>query len=227
MLDYNCLIIEDEPLAAGVISDYINKTPGLRLNGICEDVFTARKMLAAYKTDILFADINLPEISGMDFITTLNNRYHVIFITAHHEFAPEGFNNNAVDYLLKPVGYSRFLKAINKLYTNIGVAVAGEKVLFLNAGRKMIRITDDDILYIESMKDNVVVYCESASHTIKMNLYEIDGLLSKPGFLRIHKSFIVNCSKISAFTSQIIEIGKHKIPVGRTYKKNLEVLFTP
>jgi two-component system LytT family response regulator len=220
MQELTCLIIEDEPLAAGIIRDYIYQTPGLKLNAVCEDVFAARNELSINKTDIIFADINLPGMSGIEFTQTLNNKYHIIFITAYHQFALDGFNCNAVDYLLKPVEYGRFLQAINKLLKND--PQIRNHIHFFNSGRKMIRVAEHDILYIESLRDNVKIHFENEAHLISAGLQEIHGMLKAPDFLRIHKSYIVRLQKISAFTMKMIEIGRYRLPIGRTYRNPVQ-----
>ncbi len=220
----NCLIVEDELLAAKVIEDYISQLPGLKLMGICGDVFSATEKLRSQKIDLIFLDINLPKISGLDFIKTLSGNYKVIITTAYHEYAIDGFNLNAVDYLLKPIEFTRFVQAINKLTnaqnsTITEMSEQNEKPFyFFYSDKKKIKIYFENILYVESLKDYVKIYTEENKVVTKMQIGEIEVLLSKYDFLRLHKSYIVNLNKISAYKNDVIEISKITIPIGRIYK---------
>jgi DNA-binding LytR/AlgR family response regulator len=225
----NCLIVEDEHLAAGVLRDYIAQLPGLSLKGCCEDVFAANELLRREKIDIIFLDINLPRISGLDFIKTLGSKYHIILTTAYHQYAIEGFNLNAVDYLLKPIEFSRFLQAVNKVYDKqlIGppqssAPSTGNKFYFFNTDKKKIKVYASEIDYIESMKDYVTIHSGGKKIVTKFQIGELENLLEEGQFLRIHRSFIINTSKVTAYTAQDIELGDISLPLGRTYKEMVE-----
>lgn len=225
----NCLIIEDEPLAALVIQDYIEQVPGLRLTGICEDIFSANERLREERIDILFLDIKLPKVSGLEFMKTLSPKYHVILTTAYHQYALDGFDLNATDYLLKPVAFSRFLQAINKVYEKERkmpgrtVAVAAEeKYYFFNTDKKKVKVYADDIDYIESLKDYVSIHSKGRTIVTKFQIGELEKFLEEGRFLRIHRSFIINIAKVTAYSATEVEIGEQVLPLGRSYKELVE-----
>ncbi|MEP7169601.1 MAG: response regulator, partial [Bacteroidota bacterium] len=158
----NCLIVEDEHLAADVIKDYIEQVPGLKLCGICSDVFSAMEKLRDEHIDLIFLDIHLPKINGLDFIKTITGKYDIILTTAYHQYALEGFNLNATDYLLKPIEFSRFLQAVNKVFEKHksfsavpGKKATDRKYYFFNVDKNQVKVYADEILYIESLKDYV------------------------------------------------------------------------
>ena len=229
MRTLNCLIVEDEHLAADVMRDYIEQVPGLRLKGICADIFSANELLRSEKVDIIFLDINLPKVSGLQFMRTLAARYHIILTTAYHEYGVDGFNLNAVDYLLKPIEFSRFLQAINKVYEKEGggaeKSVAASPVnrfYFFNTDKKKVKVYADDIDYIESLKDYVSIHSKGRKIITKFQIGELDKLLEEDQFIRIHRSFIVNVSKVTAYSATEIELGDVSLPLGRTYKEMVE-----
>jgi two-component system, LytTR family, response regulator len=224
----NCLIVEDESLASDIIKDYIQQVPGLKLSGICRDVFSAMEKLHDEHIDIIFLDINLPKINGMDFIKTISGRYDIILTTAYHQYALEGFNLNVVDYLLKPVEFSRFLQAVNKVFEKnkqfppSADHVQERKYFFFNVDKKQVKVFADEILYIESLKDYVRIHTKDKKLVTKFQIGELDRLLNENKFIRIHKSYIVNSDKISAYNANEIEMETTKLPIGRTYKELVE-----
>lgn len=225
----NCLIVEDEHLAADVIKDYISQVPGLRLKNACHDIFSANEVLREEKIDIIFLDINLPKVSGLDFMRMLSSKYHIILTTAYHQYALDGFDLNAVDYLLKPIEFSRFLQAINKVYEKEGKAIEKStattltnKFYFFNTDKKKVKVYVSDIDYIESMKDYVSIHTNNKKIITKFQIGEIDKLLEEDMFIRIHRSFIINISKVTAYNATEIELGEISLPLGRTYKEMVE-----
>lgn len=230
---YNCIIVEDEPLAAEVLQDYISQVPFLQLKGICTDALFAMEFLQKEKTDLVFLDIHLPKIKGLDFLKTLTNPPRVIITTAYHEYALEGYEHNVLDYLLKPVEFSRFLKAVNKLTSkpeqaataNGGPVRPEKEFIFFNVSKKMVRIFLDDILYIESLKEYIRVVTKDKSLLTKFQLGQIEEILSKNNFIRVHRSFIVAKDKIDAYTATDVEINGKQIPVGRSYKEIVQSLM--
>jgi DNA-binding LytR/AlgR family response regulator len=225
----NCLIVEDEPLAADVIRDYITQVPGLQLKGICTDVFSANELMRAEKIDLIFLDINLPGMNGIDYLKILNGKYQIILTTAYHEYAIDGFNLNVVDYLLKPIEFSRFLQAVNKVYERKMPEHKKEeqaeqpgKFYFFNTDKKKIKVNAADILYIESLKDYVKIHTHNKHIVTKFQIGEIDVFLNEKRFIRIHKSYVVNTEKITAYNASEIEIGDVILPLGRTYKELVE-----
>lgn len=225
MQNYNCIIVEDEPLAAEVLQDYIRQVPFLNLKAVCVDAIYAMEFLQKEKIDLVFLDVHLPRLKGLDFLKTLQHPPHIIIVSAYHEYALEGYEHNVVDYLLKPVEFSRFLMAVNKLKQadSIGMslsAVSGERAsLFFNVGKKKVRIYLDEILYIESLKEYIRIFTKSKSILTKYQLGQIEELLAKNNFLRVHRSFIVSRDKIDAFSATEVEVDAKKIPIGRSYKE--------
>lgn len=223
----NCLIIEDEPLAAEVMRDYIKQVPGLELKGWCEDAFSAMEKLRQEKIDLIFLDINLPKLNGIDLIKTLHTHYHIILTTAYHQYALDGYALDVVDYLLKPIEFNRFLQAVNKVFARHAPGIQEparqeKKHFFFNVDKTHVKVFAEDILYIESIKDYVRIYSKEKNIVTKFRIGEMETLLKEKNFLRIHKSFIVNTGLISAYSNTQVEVGGKKLPIGRTYRKSTE-----
>ena len=225
-----CLILEDEPLAVDVLKEYIKEVSSLKLIGTFTDVFRATEFLRAHKVDLLFVDINLPRVNGLDFIKSLQTPYHVILTTAYHQHAIDGFNLNVVDYLLKPIELSRFLQAVNKAFDRVkhtaeNLKSENKKFYFFNVDKKQVKIFADDILYIESIKDYVRIHTADKKPITKFQIGELEIYLKDDRFIRIHKSYLINCEKITAVRATEVELHAISLPVGRTYKQNLEKMF--
>lgn len=223
---YNCLIIEDEPLAAEMLKEYIAEVSGFNLVAMCRDVMSATAYMRNQKIDVLFVDIHLPKINGIDFIKTIQNQYQVIVTTAYQQYAIEGFDLNVVDYLLKPIEFSRFLQAIQKITKNQTAPGAGaeislkkESFQFFNVDKRQVKVYTNDILYVESLKEYVKIHTAKNYLITKLQIGEFETIVSSPHLLRVHKSYIVNLDKVTAYTANLIEIDTHKIPIGRTYKE--------
>ncbi len=233
MEKYNCIIVEDEPLATEVLEDYIKQVPFLHLIQTCSDAMYAMEVLQKERIDVIFLDIHLPKLKGLDFIKTIKNPPQIIITSAYSEYALQGYEHNVVDYLLKPIEFSRFLMAVNKLkpqyenspgVTKENMAVlpgdASERpYLFFNVSKKKIKVYLDEILYIESIKEYIKVITRNKSILTKFQLGQIEEILSKNNFIRIHRSFIVAREKIEAFTATAVEIAGQQIPIGRSYKE--------
>lgn len=233
MQRYHCLIIEDEPLAAEVLQDYIRQVPFLELKGIASDAIFAMELLQQQKIDLIFLDIHLPKLKGFDFIRTLKQPPHIIITSAYHEYALQGYEYNVVDYLLKPIEFSRFLMAVNKLKQSPVPAVSitsfipspERAYLFFNVSKKKVKVYLDEILYIESLKEYIRIYTRTKNILTKFQLGQIEELLAKNNFLRIHRSFIVAKDKIDAFTATDVEIAGKPIPIGRSYKELVQSIL--
>jgi DNA-binding LytR/AlgR family response regulator len=226
MLKYNCIIVEDEPLAAEVLTDYVKQVPFLELRKICTDAIFAMEILQTEKIDLIFLDIHLPKLKGFEFLESLKNLPDIIITSAYKEYALQAFDVNVTDYLLKPIRFTRFLKAVNKLNHRTeslmyaAPVITGEKpYLFFNADKKKIKIYLEDILCVESIRDYVQITATDKTVHTKMQLSQMEELLPGNNFLRIHRSFIVAKNKITAFTATDIEIDKKQIPIGRSYKE--------
>lgn len=229
MEPYKCIIIEDEPLAAEILQDYIADVPFLKLKKTYADAISALDDLGNNDIDVIFLDINLPKLKGLDFIQTLKNPPHIIITTAYHEYALQGYELNVVDYLLKPIEFSRFLKAANKLKqlssgkpeTTAVFTPAGKEYIFVNTSKKQVKIFFREILYIESLKEYVRIFTIDKVITTRFQLGQIEEQLPKNDFLRIHRSYIVSTEKIDAYTSTEIEIQNKQLPIGRSYKEQV------
>jgi len=227
MSEIKCIIIEDEPLAVKVLTDYISDIPFLDLKGAFKDAILATDFLRNNSIDLIFLDIHLPKLKGMDFLKTLSSPPAIIITTAYHEYAIEGFNMNVTDYLLKPFGFERFLVAVNKVKsakTEMQIVAGGEskKYLFLNVQKKKVKILFEDILYIESQREYIKIVTNRNEYISKMSTHEVEALLPENQFKRVHRSFIISINKIESYTSEIIEVNGVSIPIGRGYKDVLD-----
>ncbi|NLR77362.1 LytR/AlgR family response regulator transcription factor [Chitinophaga eiseniae] len=220
-----CIIIEDEPLAAKVLKDYISEVPFLELQGVFKDAILAAEFLLRDETDLLFLDIHLPKLKGMDFLKTLANPPAVIITTAYHQYAVEGFNLNVTDYLLKPIEFERFLTAVNKVrVAQTKTTTAARDFIFVMVQKRKVRILLSEILYIESQREYIKIVTAKGEHISKMSTHEIETLLPPENFKRVHRSFIVAVNKIESYTAETIEMAGMAIPIGRGYKDVMDKL---
>jgi DNA-binding LytR/AlgR family response regulator len=223
MSDIKCIIIEDEPLAVKVLTDYISEIVFLDLKGTFKDAILATDFLRENTVDLIFLDIHLPKLKGMDFLKTLPSPPAVIITTAYNQYAVEGFNMNVTDYLLKPFSFERFLVAVNKVKSaKTEEPGTGKKYLFLNVQKKKVKILFEDILYIESQREYIRIVTNRKEYISKMSTHEIEDLLPANQFKRVHRSFIVSTSKIESYSSEIIEVNGVSIPIGRGYRDVLD-----
>jgi DNA-binding LytR/AlgR family response regulator len=228
----HCLIIDDEPPAREILKQHIAGVEALELAGTCSNAVEAVSFLKEHPVDLLLLDIQMPQLLGTNFIRTLKNPPKVIFTTAYRKYAVEGFELDAVDYLLKPISFERFLKAVNKvLQLNISAAQAmptsvtkekqnGESnsFLYFRAERKMVKVFFRDILYVEGLKDYIRIVTDNKTIVTKYVLSTLEEMLPANEFLRIHKSYIVAIYKIDSYNADTIHIAKHELPIGRLYK---------
>lgn len=231
-----CIAVDDEPPALEVLKNYIDSVAMLELAGTCNNAVEAINMLNQQDVDLVFLDIQMPMLLGTDLIRSLNKPPRVIFTTAYRKFAVEGFELNAVDYLLKPISFERFLRAINKVM-NVAltqqvreqpVAAKAERpdpFIYFRADRKMYKVALDEIVYIESMKDYIKVVTTSRTIITKQSISSLEGSLPAEMFVRIHRSYIVSIRKIQSYTSELVAIGKEELPVSRMYKYEVEKLL--
>lgn len=225
-----CLIVDDEPMARDVIRRYIEKVPILQLAGECGNAIDAMVFLQHEQADLIFLDIRMPHLSGTDFVKSLRNVPKIIFTTAYKEYALDGFELDVVDYLLKPIRFDRFLRAINKAFPQKQEEAAMAPLvdtttpkknntgfIYLKSDRKMIKVMLDDILYIESARDYLKVFTQQGSILTRQTISSIEAMLSDNDFIRIHRSFIVSIRKIESYTHETVEIGKKELPIGKYY----------
>lgn len=220
---YTCLIVEDEPIAAEIIESFVSKDEGLNLVGKCTDALHASNLLHTYHVDLMFLDINLPVVKGFDFLKKLKNPPLVIVTTAYHQYAVEGYELDIVDYLMKPIPYSRFLTAIEKFNYLMDakealLEIADRDFIFINSGKKQIKITLLDIYYIESLREYIHIHTKTETFTFKMPISKIEEILDPNLFIRIHKSYIISKAKIEVRSANMMQVNGKKLPVGRTYK---------
>jgi two-component system, LytTR family, response regulator len=231
MSKITCIIIEDEPLAAKVLSDYISQVPFLELKGSFKDAILATDYLRSNRIDLLFLDIHLPKLKGMAFLKTLTSPPAVIITTAYHQYAVEGFDLNVTDYLLKPFEFERFLVAVTKVKSGDRAKPwpddehGTRRYIFLNVQKKKVKILFSEIVYIESQREYVKIVTTKSEHISKMGTQEIEDLLPSHLFKRIHRSFIVSVNKIESYTADTVEVNGISIPIGRGYRDIIENLM--
>jgi DNA-binding LytR/AlgR family response regulator len=232
-----CLAVDDEPLALSVLEKYIDAVECLELEGSCGNAMKALQILQQHHVDLIFLDIQMPQIMGTDFIRTLKKSPKVIFTTAYRKYAVEGFELDAVDYLLKPISFERFLKAVNKVlqtdinapdavyHTNDIITESPNSCLYVRADRKMIKVLLNDILYIEGLSDYVKIITKTKTIVTKQLISALEETLPKDNFIRIHRSFIIAINKIDSYNADSIQIGNKELPISRLFKQNVNKLL--
>lgn len=231
----HCLVVDDEPLAAELLEKHIGKFSQLHLVASCWNAMEAFEVLKREAIDLLFLDIQMPGITGIDFIRSLQDPPGVILTTAYRDYAVESYELNVIDYLLKPITIERFFKSINKYFDSLAHASAtavrtthteGEKddVIYVNANRKHVKIRFREVLFAESLKDYVCIHIPGQRIMTKDKISTFEKKLPAY-FLRVHRSYIVNTQKITAYTAHDIEIDGHEIPIGISYKKEVMRFF--
>jgi len=236
-----CLVIDDEPPARGLLTNYITRLENLQLEAQCANALEAYEILQVQEIDLIFLDIKMPELSGLDFIKTLHHRPKIVITTAYREYAVEGFELDVLDYLVKPISFERFLKALSKYSQqsalpnpSAGIPEANQPIddmyMYFKVNREMVRIYLRDILYIESVKDYIKIITSQKTYVTYERISFMEEKLPEKCFIRVHKSYIVSLPKISSFRGDLIQIATHTIPVGRHFKRKVqdvikEVLF--
>ncbi|MGM9511758.1 LytR/AlgR family response regulator transcription factor [Larkinella sp. GY13] len=240
-MNVRCLLIDDEPHAVEIIESYIELVDGLEIVGKCHNAIQAFSMLQSMPVDLLFLDIKMPKLSGTDFLRSLRNPPKVIFTTAYREYALDGFDLDVVDYLLKPIPFERFLRAVSKVMRLEPQPMANgisepdqppvekelvpserDAFLYFRADRKMVKVYTKDILYVESLKDYIKIITTNAKPlVVKQAISSVEAMLPGRDFLRIHRSFIVAIDKISAWSPSHIEVAGQELPIGRLHQKDV------
>jgi two-component system LytT family response regulator len=227
MSKINCIVIEDEPLAVKVLTDYIADVPFLELQGTFKDAILATDYLRHTGVDLIFLDIHLPKLKGMSFLKTLVNPPAVIITTAYHQYAVEGFNLNVTDYLLKPIEFERFLVAVTKVRTvQLSTQEPAEDTgsrdfVFINVQKKKVKIFFSDIVFVESQREYIKIRTTGNEYISKMSTHEIEAILPAHLFKRVHRSFIVSIRRIDSYTAEMIEIDGVSIPIGKGYRDGM------
>jgi DNA-binding LytR/AlgR family response regulator len=231
-----CLVIDDEEPAREILQKHIGGVESLELAASCNNAVEALSFLQSNTVDLLFLDIQMPHILGTNFIRTLKNPPRVIFTTAYRKYAVEGFELDAVDFLLKPIGFDRFLKAVNKIFQlNLQSVVEADNTesnkepaqpfLYFRSDRKMVKVLFNDILYIEGLRDYIKIFTSTKTIITKHLLTSLQEMLPADTFLRIHRSYIISINKIDSYNADSIEIAKKELPVGRLYKHDVNKLL--
>ena len=232
-----CIIIDDEPLAIALIAAHISKIPNLEVVATSNNALDGFEVLKSKQVDLIFLDIQMPLLTGIEFLKSLSNPPKVIFTTAYREYAVEGYELDVVDYLLKPISFDRFFKGINKYFktfesTNSTAVDTTEKeqnsgFIYVNVNKKHYKVFFSEILYAESLKDYVQIHTKEKTILTKDKISDFEQKLPKH-FIRTHRSYIVNMAKITAYTAHDVELGSLEIPIGVSYKKQLlKILKTP
>ncbi len=239
MQTIKCLAIDDEYLALNIIKRYFAKVPFLELTDTSKSALSAIEILAANEIDLLFLDIQMPDISGLEFLKTLKNPPLVIITTAYQEYALSGYENDVIDYLLKPIRFERFLKAVNKAreqlelrksaqpQNSISLPKNQKEFCFIKSGYKSEKVFYKDILYIEGQKEYIYIHTKEKKYVKLQSMSSFMTELPDDEFIRIHKSYIVAAGKINAIYGNTVEIGQISLPVGRSYKDLVQKLITP
>ena len=229
----NCYIVDDEPLAIRLLESYVEKTPFLHLQGSCTNAVTALADLTEKPVDLLFLDIQMPDLNGMEFSKIIRDKCRIIFTTAFEQYAVDSYRVNALDYLLKPISYSDFLNACEKArqwYELLDNAVHKKddmKSIFIKTDYKLVQIELDKILYVEGLKDYVKIYVENETQPILslMSLKSLEEVLPSDRFIRVHRSFIIQADKIKVVERNRIVFGKQYIPISDSYKNNFQTMI--
>lgn len=224
-----CIIVDDEPMAREILQTHLQKVGFVSIVASCKNAMEAFSVLDSQQIDVVFLDINMPEVSGLSLAKTINKNTKIIFTTAYREYAVDGFNLEAVDYLLKPISFERLLQAINKMRghlikkstSNSDELPEHKTFIFVRSDRKMVKIDFNEIDYIESLSDYIKIHLNDKVVITRETISNIEAKLPVANFMRIHRSFIVSIEKIDSFTTEFVEIKKKAITISRTYKTSV------
>lgn len=223
-MQLKCLVVDDEPLSQDIMAEFVRLCPELILAGICNDALEAGRILQQDKIDLLFLDINMPKLSGIGFVKSLKKPPLFVFVTAYPGYAIEGFEVDAVDYLLKPVSFERFRAAVNRVlerFSNKNKTEAGTEHIMVRADKKNYRIHFDEILFLEAQGDYVKFVTTGKSLMVHGTLKDFEAQLPEQKFERIHKSYIISLSKVVYLEGNLVKIGEHRLPVSINYRDQL------
>ncbi len=222
-MSLKCLIVDDEPLSLDVLEMYIRDTPGLELAGRCLDAFAAMALLKAQSVDIVFLDINMPKLSGLNMVKSMEKLPEIVFTTAYPEYAVEGFELNVLDYLVKPISFERFTKAVNKAFNKL--EPSNERLtstfIMVKSDKRLHRISISDILYIQSIGDFVKIHTREKTFIESETLKNMESILPPELFARIHKSYLISVMAFKYIEGNQVKIGDQMLPIGQTYRESL------
>lgn len=224
----NVLIVDDEPIARDILETYISKVPDLHLAHVCKNALEAFQVLSRNTVDLVFLDINMPEISGIDFLKTLKDPPQVIFVTAYSEYAADSYDLDAIDYLLKPVSFDRFMKAVNKVIQIHGQGKSSSEktqvpgnYIFVKSDGKLVKVDINHLLFIEGLKDYIMLWTETGKIIVHSTMKDFeDFMTAHPNFIRVHKSYIINMAFVKEVDGNVIRIKDQMIAIGNTYKES-------
>ncbi|MBN1187448.1 MAG: response regulator transcription factor [Bacteroidales bacterium] len=225
-----CLVVDDEPVAREILETHLAKIESVKVLSSCKNALEAFTFINSESVDLIFLDINMPEISGLSFAKSINKNIKIIFTTAYREYAVDGFDLQAVDYLLKPISFQRLLQALNKYQNenNLTESTFKEEItteksdyIFVRSDRKMVKVKFDEIAYIESLSDYIKIHLIDKTVVTRETISNIEAKLPQSDFIRVHRSFIVSLNHIDSFTSEYVEISGHQIPISRGYKSDV------
>jgi DNA-binding LytR/AlgR family response regulator len=235
-MSIRCMLVDDEPPAIRVLKSYISQVNGLEMVAECHNAIHAHELLHQKKVDLLFLDIKMPRLTGMDFLKSLSHPPLVIFVTAYREFAADGFELDAVDYLVKPVSFERFLRSVSKVKKAMGqdpqiaekeLVPQKDAFVYLKVDKHMEKIMLHEIIYVESWKDYVKIFLVNGKHILaKKSITSMESLLPEQRFMRVHRSYIAPLDKITGYNNMRVLIGEIEIPIGRFYKQQVLDMIT-
>ncbi len=224
----NCIIVDDEAVARDIIASHLSKIDKITVLAQCKNAIEAFNFISKAKVDLVFLDINMPEISGITFAKSINKSIKIIFTTAYRDYAVEGFDLHAVDYLLKPISFGRLLESVNHYFKISEQQHKGETThqnsndfIFVRSERKMVKIDFDDIIYIESLSDYIKIHLNNNLIITRETISAIEGKLPKDQFIRIHRSYIIAVLQIESFTNEQVTINNTSLSISRSYKENV------
>jgi len=223
----NAIIVDDEPLALDILESYIEKAPNVNLLKRCENAMEAFEIVRSGEVDLMFLDIQMPQMTGIEFLKSLKNPPLVVFTTAYSEYALDGYDLNVLDYLLKPISFDRFMAAVNKAFDQIAPtdqqtsAADEQEFIFVKSDKKLIKVRYIDILYIEGLKDYVIIRMKDSRVITLQTMKSLESKMPSDQFRRIHRSYIVAIDKIEAIIGNMVEINKKHLPIGKNYREEL------
>jgi DNA-binding LytR/AlgR family response regulator len=212
-----CLIVEDEVLPAELLSEYIRQTPSLEMAGLCRDAVFALDWLQTNTVDLMFLDIHLPQLKGLEMLQLLKHPPLVVLTTAYHDYAMDGYRHDVVDYLLKPISFGRFLEAVERVKRRIP-PISGSEHVFFKVNKQQVKVQLNEIIFVESMKEYSKIHVKDRFWVTQMTLLEMEERLPSKNFVRIHRSYIINKEKITSFSATEINLGTISLPIGKTYR---------
>lgn len=231
-MNYKCIIVDDEPLAQKILAGYIQQCGNFEITGIFNNAADARSFIKNNAPDILLLDIQMPEETGIQLLKSLEKKPVTIFTTAHINYSLEGFELGVLDYLVKPIRYTRFETAINRAVEILELLALKSKLhhdesedLFIKSGTKKYILKRKDITHIQGWKDYAIIFCNNKKYIVRATMKEMEVMLGIENFARVHKSFIVAKDKLKHYANMKIEFDEHEIPVGRKYKKNADIFI--